>query len=138
MLGKGKGKGSSYGFESKDKNAVKPPATTTNSTKAAVKDVEGAMESLNEEEFTSLKSMTHAVSLGIAQQDFKSHILGELEKIKNKLYTETPYLMRNIEQQLLDVKREVQEQSVCVKRQLGELENRVQLVEKRIPEVKFP
>ena len=94
------------------------------------------MESWDEEECTSLKSMIHAVS--IAQQDFRSHILGELEKIKNKLYTETPNLMRNIEQQLLDVKREVQEQSVCVKRQLGELENRVQLVEKRIPEVKFP
>ena len=121
---------------SKSSKYQKRSRTTTKSTKSPVKDIEAPMESWDEEECTSLKSMIHAVS--IAQQDFRSHILGELEKIKNKLYTETPNLMRNIEQQLLDVKREVQEQSVCVKRQLGELENRVQLVEKRIPEVKFP
>ena len=71
--------------------------TTTKSTKSPVKDIEAPMESWNEEEHTRLKSIIHAVS--IAQQDFRSHIQGELEKIKNKLYTETPNLMRNIEQQ---------------------------------------
>ena len=80
--------------------------------------------------------MIHVVST--VRQEFRSYVEIELDKITKDLNLETPRFIMIIQQQLLDIRREVNKQPVLVKKAIRWAGEQSSNVEKRNQVKKFP